>query len=217
MTTMTREDTGTFLPVRVLDGHQPASSNDYMAEWDAIERAAAAEFAAWLEGQWAQIEAETRAAADEQLHQHRQVRVGIAERLKDTVNLPPGFEEIAPAWAELPDEINKSSRHEPPAEPDPVQAYFDADDPDEMPGRTVVLTPTDHPLAQAYARTAHHLEQTQGWTPDPADYGPHPYTGRYRGPRSRIWRRIDGWLERWDGWLRRKQTERDQRMGVTDA
>lgn len=268
--TLTREDTGTHAVVRVLDGHLPAhqdSKPTHMDAWDAIERDAAARIAALAEGQAAQAQAEARNIIDEVLHEHRQVRAEIAERVRreGTVNLPPAFEEIPPVWAELPGtelprrqytaddiaallgvdllvkarwdlnamrnpdavaRVNEGLRRLWPVqpdsvntpEPDPVAAYMAADDPDERPGRTVVLAPRDNPLAQAYARTAGHA-QRQDAIRRAAQQG--TATGQYvapalrpRGPRNPIARRVDGLFARVETWWRAKQTQRDQRMGV---
>lgn len=114
-------------------------------------------------------------------------------------------------WPVQPDSVNEP-------EPDPVAEYMAADDPDERPGRTVVLPPTNNPLAQAYARTAGHA-QRQDAIRRAAEQG--TATGQYvapalrpRGPRNPIARQIDGLFARVETWWRARQAQRDQRMGV---
>jgi hypothetical protein len=69
-TTLTREDTGEMAIVRVIDPGVHVSAPYSRAvglldRWAKAERRAVDEFAAWIEGQYAQIEAEMRALCDE--------------------------------------------------------------------------------------------------------------------------------------------------------
>lgn len=220
-TTLTRTDTGSFAPVRVVDPEQPVSAPysravGILEGWARDERHAVDEFAAWIEGQAAQAAAEMRALCDEL--------------------------ELPVAWAEYDWDFQPASVK--PTEPDPndniglgmgpalrarygtmggpprrVEDFGPAPD-ENMPGRVALPRRND-----VFDRP---------FVPAPADYGPwvnlaeddlmpgHAVrVGRSsgpapQGPRGGFWRRIDGWLERADGWLRRKQAERDKRIGAVE-
>lgn len=179
--------------------------------WVRDSRRAADEFAAWIEGQTAQTASEIRRAADEQLHQHRQVRVEIAERNRreGTFNLPPGFLEIAPVWAEITDvqpislitaeraatldamvRLHRGGWTPPPR---PIEDFAPAAD-ENIPGRDDTWVALDPTPEGNYVRVGRGVDWRAEWAELADDLG-------------RPLRALRAW---WQA----KQAQRDERMGV---
>jgi hypothetical protein len=142
--TLERTDTGTFAAVRPVDPLNVGAveiDHDLPLAWgEAIE--------AWQVAQHGRSLADVIADTHADIAHGRTVfaQVEIADPVIEVQPASPKPTEIE--WAELP--------------PDPVQAYFDADSSDDIPGRVV---PGDGNPALA---AAYHGKR-EGWTPKPRD------------------------------------------------
>jgi hypothetical protein len=94
----------------------------------------------------------------------------------------------------------------------PVQQYMDADTGDDMPGRDA-NTPGAGAAHQARQVPALYPRSTSPGLPD-EHLTPRPV--EQTGPQGRFTRWLDEQLQRPGRWWRRKQAERDARMGLED-